>query len=1119
MSTGPQYNDYVIPQIVGSDPFSTWLLRTNTDIIGKLNLMSVYGAQGISGIDVSVGSGGIALISLGATIDGDHTFTGNITFNGSVTTINSIESTIDDYNLVLGDTNGGSGSNDTDIGNSGGGGIIVRGASGDKSILWSLGTDGTTNNSGWNVNQNIILGATRAIMAADNKVRIRGATGGLIFGMTANGSSSDTVTVSYGMSAGDEVEVLRVNPDTTVTIRNGVNNKRVYQVSHGFTFGSVVRFNPTTSGFTAAKADTAGNAEVIGVVSGVNGSTFDVTFLGEISGSFNSVNIAGTTLNPGECYFLSGSTAGMISTTPPSTVGYVRKPILIATGYNSALVVHFVGAENVDEQTLNGSSSTQKFYFVPGATQSFEVGTAVQCLSAANATLLGVDYYPASAATDEESLTVGIVTNITASGTVEVTSSGIVTLSGITLENADYVTPTPGNVLYLGSDGTGRLTYERPSSNPTVIKTMAVVLADNSLLIVNYPGFGAGEPSEYNGGLVGKTFIPSARGMIQPYAQVGTTEYTSWQGDQPGVNGTDPSVCILGWYPPNPTIDPNNAINLPTIIASNVLYATESKFASADLSNPKKWISYNLNLEKDLFENVPSNATHALVSIRGTCTFRQSVSQSGRCSFYFGKYYAPDPFINFYDRATGVVSGMIDETSSLLRIRSFITQNFETTQAFSLSSEGIANVQPIDTVVCVPLTLVAGEPDDGTAYHMATILGQILEVSHLGLSFKVTGYYADLDATAFPNPYGDLRNKIINGNFAVAQRGLTISSVIDDTVVTLDRWNFNQLTSGHLETVITRRDATLADIAQGLDSSVKHYMRLSLTANSTDSNELMELVQFIPNLQSLPNGTATLSFWARTSAPSATVASVFSRHYNTTPNEGGAADADFSLIDLSLLSTTWQQYAIAFDLPEIAAMAATGRNALRFVLACGADFNAVSYDTTLPQYHTDLLGLSSLELGTLSIDIANVQLEEGGRNTRFENPDPMRQLHDCMAYFQKSYDQAYIPGAANTKGMETCAGQRSTVRFPLPMANWNGSDPSITLYAGDGTIGYGDSISDTKISLTASKIGTSGFVVTNGAIDTIMTDGDGLNDLTEVVSILKNSNVLFHWTANKEITF
>ena len=53
----------------------------------------------------------------------------------------------------------------------------------------------------------------------------------------------------------------------------------ITQAGHGFTAGDVVR--PTTSGgvFALAKADSAANAEGIGVISEVNVNTFTVTLL------------------------------------------------------------------------------------------------------------------------------------------------------------------------------------------------------------------------------------------------------------------------------------------------------------------------------------------------------------------------------------------------------------------------------------------------------------------------------------------------------------------------------------------------------------------------------------------------------------------------------------------------------------------------------------------------------------------------------------------------------------------------------------------------------------------------------------------------------------------------
>ena len=153
---GVETRTYDIPDLVLSDTFYEWFTVTNNQIINKLNRLEIYtlGSVSISGqgtvvgdgISAGLGSGGELYIEVGSTVDKDITFNGNITVNGSTTTINSTEFTVDDFNLVLGAT-GASADDDTIMnysGNSAGGGVIVKGSSGDKEFFFTRGGDGPT---------------------------------------------------------------------------------------------------------------------------------------------------------------------------------------------------------------------------------------------------------------------------------------------------------------------------------------------------------------------------------------------------------------------------------------------------------------------------------------------------------------------------------------------------------------------------------------------------------------------------------------------------------------------------------------------------------------------------------------------------------------------------------------------------------------------------------------------------------------------------------------------------------------------------------------------------------------------------------------------------------------
>jgi len=130
----------------------------------------------------------------------------------------------------------------------------------------------------------------------------------------------------------------------TRTVKENVN-----QVGHDFTSGTVVRWNSATSTFVRAQANTALNAEVVGVVGQVTGlgvGTFEVVY----SGNVDLPNLSGS-LASAPVLFLSATTAGGLETSPPSIIGSIVKPVLTKNKTNSWIVNNFLGTQ------IGGSST------------------------------------------------------------------------------------------------------------------------------------------------------------------------------------------------------------------------------------------------------------------------------------------------------------------------------------------------------------------------------------------------------------------------------------------------------------------------------------------------------------------------------------------------------------------------------------------------------------------------------------------------------------------------------------------------------------------------------------------------------------------------------------------
>lgn len=129
----------------------------------------------------------------------------------------------------------------------------------------------------------------------------------------------------------------------------------VTQSSHGFGAGDVIRYNRSagtgsgTDQYVKAKADTAENSEVVGVVEAVAGDTFVLVYGGEIDTSDFG-------LDNDDVFFLSDSTEGLLSKTAPSEAGSVIKPVLIRTDGDIGVVTNYIGTiiGGTSTVTLNG---------------------------------------------------------------------------------------------------------------------------------------------------------------------------------------------------------------------------------------------------------------------------------------------------------------------------------------------------------------------------------------------------------------------------------------------------------------------------------------------------------------------------------------------------------------------------------------------------------------------------------------------------------------------------------------------------------------------------------------------------------------------------------------------
>jgi len=239
------------------------------------------------------------------------------------------------------------------------------------------------------------------------------------------------------------------------------------------------------------------------------------------------------------------------------------------------------------------------------------------------------------------------------------------------------------------------------------------------------------------------------------------------------------------------------------------------------------------------------------------------------------------------------------------------------------------------------------------------------------------------------------RNKLINGNFDIWQRGTSFSaSAVSQHLA--DRW---------INVSATTTQAVSRQVFSVGQSSVpgnpKYYHR-SVVASASTSGSVANLQQRIEGVGTLANSTATLSFWAKADSAK-NIAVEFNQYFGS---GGSPSDIVRAISPTTIpLTASWQKFIVTANIPSIAGktLGTNNDDYLQFNLwfDAGSDFNA----------RTNSLGNQS---GTF--DIAQVQLEEGTVATPFEHRPIGLELSLCQRYYEKSYSLNTPPGTATTVG-------------------------------------------------------------------------------------------------------
>jgi hypothetical protein len=250
-------------------------------------------------------------------------------------------------------------------------------------------------------------------------------------------------------------------------------------------------------------------------------------------------------------------------------------------------------------------------------------------------------------------------------------------------------------------------------------------------------------------------------------------------------------------------------------------------------------------------------------------------------------------------------------------------------------------------------------------------------------------------------PFVAGKNKIINGDFGIWQRGTSFTS-IGNSVYTADRW----CTESNGTSIVTQQTFT-GGSAPVAGYAGQYFLRQQVTSPSTVSG----LNYRIEDIRTLSGQTATISFWAK--AASTTTLTFLATQFFVSAQQDNM-NTTFSI------GTSWQRYTFTGTIGSIAGYTLPNPNflSLRFLVLTNTAY---------------------------TLDIWGVQLEAGSVATPFTTATGTFQgeLAACQRYYYRiTAGAAY--GVVSTQGV---AYSTTSARIFLPLKSTMRSVPLIVEYA------------------------------------------------------------------------
>lgn len=247
--------------------------------------------------------------------------------------------------------------------------------------------------------------------------------------------------------------------------------------------------------------------------------------------------------------------------------------------------------------------------------------------------------------------------------------------------------------------------------------------------------------------------------------------------------------------------------------------------------------------------------------------------------------------------------------------------------------------------------------------------------------------------------YAAGKNKIINGDFSIAQRGSSISLGFAFKYIQ-DRWNQNT-DSGPTGTV--SQTAFTPGTAPVAGYEGQSYLNFNMTA-ITGGSFYVFAANRMEDVRTLAGQTATISFWAK-----ADTTRTIGVKVNQNFGSGGSSGVVTTATTTQALTTSWVRYTYTISIPSIAGKTIGAGSYLELEFTLGS---------LVPQ----------------QINLWGVQLEAGSFATPFQTATGTIQgeFDACTWYYDKRGGQAGT-GTILNNALSNSAGTNAAFSFPIKM--------------------------------------------------------------------------------------